>query len=166
MIRLLLEEDAEQYAALRRESLLDAPLAFTSSPADDFASDPRSVCEQIRRGPDQAVLFGAFRDGLVGATGMYRDRHAKAAHRAHIWGVYVSPAHRRNRLAAALLSAAIQHAESMTGIEWIHLAVSSSQPAARALYESLGFFSWGEEPDALRHEGRSVHEIHMALRLR
>ena len=45
MIRLLREEDADAYANLRREALLDAPLAFASSPDDDFISDVEAVRE-------------------------------------------------------------------------------------------------------------------------
>jgi ribosomal protein S18 acetylase RimI-like enzyme len=156
MIRILREEDAEAYAELRREALLDSPLAFTSSPADDLAFSPH---------PPDSVILGAFDRSLVGAVGAYRDRHVKASHRVHVWGMYVTPSHRGKGIAAELMRGVIEHARSLPGVSWVLLSVSSAAPGARSLYERLGFQVWGTEPDALRYEGRSVVENHMALKL-
>jgi len=168
MIRLLRDEDAEAYCELRHEALLDAPLAFAASPDGDFAGNAKAVREQLRRAPDWAIL-GAFRERagerLIGSAGIYRDQHLKAAHKAHLWGFYVTPPERRTGVASELLRAAIRHAESLPGITWLHLSVSSAASVAQRLYESVGFRTWGTEPDALRHEGRIVSECHMALRL-
>lgn len=164
MIRILREDDADAYAELRREALLDSPLAFTSSPADDFAFPPESLREHLRRAPE-SVILGAFDDGLVGAVGAYRDRHVKASHRVHVWGMYVTPSHRRKGIAVGLMQEVIQHARSLPGVSWVLLSVSSAAPRARRLYERLGFQLWGTEPDALRYEGESVVENHMALKL-
>jgi len=164
MIRALGEEDAEAYAALRREALRDSPLAFAASPEDDVVSSSEAVREQLRRGPE-SVIFGAFRGRLVGAVGLYRDRHRKASHKVHVWGAYVTPEHRREGLAALLLEAALHHAATLPGVSWVHLSVSSAAPAAQRLYERAGFRVWGTEPEALRHEGETAFEHHMALRL-
>ena len=94
MIRPLREEDAEVYLALRREALLDSPLAFASSPEDDFATSVETVREHLRQAPD-SVILGAFRPDVVGSAGLYRDRHVKSSHKAHLWGMYVKPGHRR-----------------------------------------------------------------------
>ena len=59
MIRKLRDDDAEAYIELRREALLEAPLAFASSPADDFAFSPDAVREQLRHAPE-SVIIGAF----------------------------------------------------------------------------------------------------------
>jgi RimJ/RimL family protein N-acetyltransferase len=79
--------------------------------------------------------------------------------------MYVTPAHRHRGLASELLRAVLQHAEAMPGVSWVHLSVSSAAPEAQKLYESAGFRPWGTEPDALRHDGRAVSELHMALHL-
>ena len=163
MIRALGENDIEDYLALRRRSLLDAPLALTASPDDDSALDPKLLREQMRRGPDW-MLFGAFRPDLAGAAGLVRDRHRKRAHIATLWGFWVAPEHRGTGLGAELLGAAIAHARSIA-IASIHLSVSSAAPEARRLYERAGFVLWGVEPDALRYEGRSYDEQHMTLQL-
>ena len=164
MIRLLREEDADSYTTLRREALIEAPLAFAASLDDDLACDAEAVREQIRRSTE-SVIFGAFRERLVDTVGLYRDRHLKSAHKVHLWGMYVTPAHRRQGLALALLRAALQHAPSMPGISLVHLSVTSAAPEARRLYEATGFTAWGEEPDALRWNGRSVSELHLGFRL-
>jgi len=164
MIRELREDDVQVYTELRRESLLESPLAFASSPADDFASSSEAVRDLLRRAPE-SVIFGAFCPQLIGAVGLYRDRHLKSSHKAHLWGMYVAPGHRRQGVAAELLQAALRHAWTMPGVSWIHLSVSSAAPAARRLYERAGFELWGTEPEGLRHDGQTVVEHHMALRL-
>jgi len=165
MIRLLRDEDAEAYAALRRESLIEAPLAFASSPDDDSVSDPEAVRQHLRRGPDTAI-FGAFGEQrLIGSVGLYRDRHVKAAHKAHLWGMYVTPSMRRSGVGSELLRAAIAHARGLGRVSWVHLGVTSAAPGALRLYASAGFRPWGTEPEALRHDGHAVSQVHMALRL-
>jgi RimJ/RimL family protein N-acetyltransferase len=79
--------------------------------------------------------------------------------------MYVAPSHRGKGIAAELMQGVIQHARSLPGVSWVLLSVSSAAPGARRLYERLGFQLWGTEPDALRYEGQSVVENHMALRL-
>lgn len=111
------------------------------------------------------MIFGAFDPHLVGVVGLYRDRHRKSAHKVHVWGMYVAPGHRGRGIAAALVHAALDHARTLPGAAWVHLAVSEAAPAARRLYERAGFTVWGTEPEALRHDGRSAVEHHMALRL-
>ena len=162
MIRLLREDDADTYLALRRESLRSAPLAFASSLDEDFASDPTTLRLHLCALPDK-VIFGAFADSLVGAVGLFRDRHKKSAHKAHLWGMYVQPTHRGRGFGSKLLDAALQHARSLSGISWVHVSVTTAAPEAQHLYESAGFRAWGTEPHALRHEGQSVPEIHMAV---
>lgn len=164
MIRALTAEDLDAYVALRREALLDTPLAFAASPGDDFASSAEALRESMKKAPDW-MLFGAFEERLIGSVGLFRDRHLKAAHKMHVWGMYVTPAHRGRGVAAALLAAAIAHARTVPGIDWIHLGVSEAAAAARRVYERAGFTIWGTEPDALRDGDRSVVEHRMALRL-
>jgi RimJ/RimL family protein N-acetyltransferase len=164
MIRPLGHDDADAYAALRRAALLDAPLAFAAAPGDDFVSSADAVRQELRRAPDW-VLLGAFDPGLVGAVGLMRDRHLKSSHKAHLWGMYVAPGHRGRGVGAELVQAAIAHARTLPGVSWVHLGVSAAAPAARRLYERAGFLTWGVEADALRHDGESVAEHHMALRL-
>ena len=130
MVRELTTDDAEAYVALRRTALLESPLSFASSIDDDFVSSPEAVCDQLRRTPD-STIFGAFRPDLVGTVGIYRNRHVKSSHKAHIWGMYVGPSHRRQGIGFELLQAALTHARELQGVSWVYLSVSSASPAAR-----------------------------------
>ena len=165
MINILSDKNAEEYIKLRREALLESPLAFASSLEDDHSSNVEKVLEYIRQGPD-SVIFGAFIEELVGMAGLYRDRHKKGSHKAYLWGMYVCPEHRRKGLGTQLVRAVIKHAKTLPGLEYIHLSVSSAAPEAQHLYESIGFSIWGTEFDALRYDDKTTSEHHMVLRLR
>jgi ribosomal protein S18 acetylase RimI-like enzyme len=162
MVRELTIQDAEAYVAVRRKALIESPFAFASSPDDDIVSSTEAVCEQLRRTPDSTIL-GAFRPNLIGTVGIYRNRHTKSSHKAHIWGMYVVPGHRRQGIGSELLQGALSHARKLQGVSWVYLSVSSAAPEAKMLYENFGFQVWGTEPAALRHDGRTVTEHHMAF---
>jgi RimJ/RimL family protein N-acetyltransferase len=165
-VRPLAQSDAEELVRLRREALADAPLAFSASPATDVASTVDGARMQIGEG-DGAAVFGAFEGGrLVGMAGVYRPRHEKARHKVHVWGVYVTPDARGRGIAGELMDSVIKHARAIPEVAWVALAVSSSAPAARRVYERAGFQVWGMEIDAVRHGDESADENHMALRLR
>jgi ribosomal protein S18 acetylase RimI-like enzyme/catechol 2,3-dioxygenase-like lactoylglutathione lyase family enzyme len=162
IVRQLVSKDAEAYVALRGAMLVDSPAAFLASPEDDIASNVAGARERLAEGAVTAT-FGAFAPALVGAIGMYRDRHVKAAHKAHVWGMFVTPQLRRQGIGRRLLEAAIAHASRMGGVSQLSLSVSAAAPEAQALYESAGFRVWGTEPGAIRHAGKHVDEHHMVL---
>jgi ribosomal protein S18 acetylase RimI-like enzyme len=162
VIRELRNGDVEAYARLRRESLLDSPLAFVASPADDVFSDEERVCEEIRRTPE-SVIIGAFRPVLVDAVGLYRDRLLKSSHKTHLWGLYVTPTHRRQGIASELLDAVLRHAATLPEVSWVHLKVSAATPGAQRFYERAGFRVWGTEPAGARYKGQTVADFHMAF---
>jgi RimJ/RimL family protein N-acetyltransferase len=165
-IRRLDQGHAEAWAALRREALEAHPLAFGAS----IPEDPGSLVELIRArlaSDEESCVFGAFAGtSLVGIVGIRRDTGKKERHKSLIWGMFVSPTHRRSGVGAALLQMAIAHARTWPGVEQVQLAVSEVAEDARRLYERNGFQSWGREPRALCWEGRSVDETHMILDLR
>jgi ribosomal protein S18 acetylase RimI-like enzyme len=161
-IRKLAPGDAKAYLALRRAMLLDSPLSFKSSPEDDFASNPELLGEILGDGREKVIL-GAFSPGLVGAVGIFRERHLKAAHRAHVWGMFVTPEFRRRGIGEKLLDAALAHAREMGGITRVDLGVSDAAPGAQKLYESAGFRAWGTEPHSIHYRGRVAAEHHMVL---
>jgi ribosomal protein S18 acetylase RimI-like enzyme len=163
-IRILTEADADTFVAIRRTALQDSPGAFLASPEDDSASSEAAARELLRRVPD-SLVFGVYAPDLSGTLGLYRDGTRKAAHKAHLWGMFVLSAQRRCGLATHLLRTAIEHARALEGVTVVHLSVSDSAPAARRLYESAGFKTWGIEPDAIRVGPFSYSEHHMILTL-
>lgn len=161
---LLTPEDASEYVAIRREMLQDAPWAFLASEAQDRGCDVEKVKVSLAR--DDAAIVGVRDNGkLVAVAGVVREEPLKRRHIAMIWGVYVTPAARGRGHARAVVSRAMEVARSWAGIASIHLAVNQNAPAARRLYQSLGFIEWGSEPDAVRIDGRSLAEYHMHMRI-
>jgi RimJ/RimL family protein N-acetyltransferase len=164
-IRELLAEDAERYQALCLEGLQDEPTAFLSSQAEEAEYTLEFVASRLNSA-DGSFTLGAFSDEiLVGLVGLFRKRHAKEDHNSVVWGMYVEPSHRGQGLGRALLEAALSRARGIDGLSAVHLAVNEANPVARRLYESLGFETWGIEPDAFRVDEVPVTEIHMRLEL-
>jgi RimJ/RimL family protein N-acetyltransferase len=161
LIRLLAPEDAESYVALRREMLEDSPWAFAAGPGDDQALNAAIVVQRISE-PGQAIVGAWEPEGaLIGAAGVYRPSHTKMAHRAHLWGVYVTPRARGRGIGARILARALEVARSWPGVTSVGLSVSTRSVGARRLYERLGFRAWGAEPGALVVDGVAYDEVHM-----
>jgi ribosomal protein S18 acetylase RimI-like enzyme len=163
MIRRLVAADAADFLRIRREALAQEPLAFCASPEDDRAQSAADF-ERYLTHPTNAA-FGAFAPELVGIVGVVREVRAKTAHRAQVWGVYVTAAHRGQGHGRALVEAAIGYARSLRGVTQLQLAVTEPGKAALKLYERAGFVVWGTEPDAIRVDGAFVAEHHMVLTL-
>lgn len=160
-VRPLTAADLPSYVALRREMLADAPWAFAADESNDRGLDPEGLARSLA-GPGFA-LIGAVDDhaAVVGAAGLIRNQHAKMAHRALIWGVYVTPPSRGRGLAERIMTATIDLASTWPGVNSVGLSVSEKATAARKLYERLGFVAWGLEPDALHLGSESYAEAHM-----
>lgn len=142
----------------------DSPWAFASSPQDDRALDPAQLRSSLAN-PDFALCAG-FRDStLIASAGILRQEKIKFRHLAMLFGVYVTPSARGCGAGAGVVNAAIETARSWPGVDWVQLGVSERSNEARRLYERLGFFAWGVEPDATRIGTSGYAEIHMRLRL-
>lgn len=110
--------------------------------------------------------MGAFEDGsLIGMATFIRETGLKERHKGHIYGVYVGLAHRRKGVGQALLAALLERAKRDPSLEQILLAVGTRQSAAKQLYVSFGFETYGTEPRALKVGARYVDEDHMVLRI-
>jgi GNAT superfamily N-acetyltransferase len=159
--------DAEDYQRLRLAGLLECPLGFRSSHADEVGRSAAEVGERLRAAPDgSACVFGARLDGrLVGTLAFTRLRRAKVAHAAELTGMYVAPACRRWGIGGALLGEAIAHARGLTGLRYLRLAVNASNQPARTLYRSWAFECVGVEPEAVFAAGRYHDEELWILRL-
>lgn len=165
-IRSLTPADAAAYVALRREMLEDSPWAFAASPGDDVALDPAGVAARLGAPGGGYAIIGGWSGGrLAGAAGIIRSEHVKMAHRAHIWGVYVTPSARGSGLGAGIMRGVFDHARSWPGVTSVGLSVSVRSLEAIRLYERLGFTHWGLEPGALILDGRAHDEVHMVASL-
>jgi RimJ/RimL family protein N-acetyltransferase len=164
-IRRLTPADASAFQALRLAALQEAPSAFGSSYEEERDLSASTIEERLTARPDRGP-FGAFEDdALVGLIALGRENMNKLAHKALIWGMYVTPSARGRGVGRALLLEALSFARSVPGIRQVNLCVNASNERAIRVYESVGFKSFGREPGAMLLNGELHDEVHMYLRL-
>lgn len=115
---------------------------------DDFTPGPLRLSERVRQllaeGEMTVLLGGAGPDGL--AVLRFRPAIWTRALECYLAELYVVPERRGHGLGRALMNAAIEVAREK-GADRMDLGTSEDDVAARALYESLGFYNREGKPD-------------------
>jgi ribosomal protein S18 acetylase RimI-like enzyme len=159
-VRRLGSEDAAAFQALRLEGLAHHPRAFAASHDEETGQSLADVAARLERQP----VFGGFDAGaLLGIAGFAVPPLAKKRHNGLLWGVYVREAARGRGLGRALVLAVIEHARAH--VVQLHVAVVATNDAARRLYRTLGFTTYGLEPRGLACAGRYFDQELMVLML-
>ncbi|MBB5463576.1 GNAT family N-acetyltransferase [Paraburkholderia sp. Cpub6] len=160
-IRLLVAPDAELFKSLRLLAVESSPTSIWPTREEEMARSIEQTADRIQATPTQAV-FGAF-DGevLAGITGIRREPLHQVTHKATIWGVFVNPSYRGQGIAQTLLAAATAHATEKWNSIQLMLCVNAENVAAKSLYVSQGFQTFGLEPRAMQVDGRFYDEEHM-----
>ncbi|MFC7686261.1 GNAT family N-acetyltransferase [Ureibacillus sp. GCM10028918] len=163
-IRLLNEEDAQKYQALRLRALQTDPENFGSTYEREVHFTIEVVEERIRQAEDRYVL-GAFNEegSLVGVVRFMRALDLKSRHKGSIYGMYVATEVRGQGVGRTLMVEVIKRAKDFDGVEQIHLQVVSTNESAKKLYKSLGFKTYGVEPRGLKEGDQYFDEDLMVL---
>jgi ribosomal protein S18 acetylase RimI-like enzyme len=165
-ITRLTADDAPRYRALMLNAYAVAADAFTSTP-EERAAEPMSWW--VRRIADPqglSVAFGAFDDGaLVGTASIEFAAKPKTRHKAHLIGMFVDEAARHRGAGRSLVRAVLAEAASRPGVLVVTLTVTEGNLPAIALYESIGFKTFGVEPMAIATPGGFRSKVHMLLTL-
>lgn len=167
-VRPLTEDDAAAFRALRLRGLREEPDPFTSTYDEEREWPLERTQAQLRALGAAAVdaVLGVFEEGaLVGVLGVAREGQRKMRHRVILWGMYVAPEARGRGHGRGLLDAALTRLRGVPGIEQVHLAVVSTNEAARRLYQRAGFRVVGTIPGALKDGDRYLDEEFMMMHL-
>jgi len=149
------------------ESLENEPFAFGRSAEEHYHIPVETIAQRFRDSHPGYFTLGAFENGsLVGMATFMRDEGLKERHKGRVFGVYVSKEQRRIGLARTLITALLERAKRDPSLEQVLLGVATGQTAARQLYRSLGFETYGTEPKALKVGSQYIDEDHMILWIR
>ncbi|MBN1313036.1 MAG: GNAT family N-acetyltransferase [Anaerolineae bacterium] len=158
-IRLIVPTDAASYQALRLRALREHPEAFLASYDEEADTPIEEIAQRLASTPPDILHFGAWHDeALIGMLVLLRPKRIKARHKASLGGMYVVPEERRSGVGRQLLEHVLSHAQTLSGLEALTLAVTVGNEAARQLYLKAGFVPYGIEPRFIR-VGPDYHDV-------
>jgi RimJ/RimL family protein N-acetyltransferase len=163
-IQRLKEADAQMFWDFRLKALESEPNAFGESVEEHRLTTVEALAQRLQSNAADNFVLGAFDESmLVGTAGFYRMQPRKQRHKGWIWGVFVAPEYRGRGLARGLLVRLLEMVTAIAGLQCILLKVATTQRAARRLYMSVGFRSFGIEPRSLKVGDNYVDEEHMIV---
>lgn len=162
IVRLLNPTDAEAYQKVRLIALQNHPEVFASSYEEEKDRPAEFYGQRFQS--EEAFTYGAFDNGiLIGTVTLFIESKLKLKHRANIFAMYVSPEKRKMGAGKLLMTAALEQARALSGIEQIYLTVEASNEPAKKLYASCGFETIEKDKRALKIGEQYFDEEHMVL---
>jgi ribosomal protein S18 acetylase RimI-like enzyme len=115
---------------------------------DEITPGPEALADRVREllaGDDFVVLL-AGSEALGLAVLRFRPSIWTEGLECYLAELYVQPEHRGQGLGRALMTATLETAKAR-GADYIEVATSEDDVAARALYERFGFINREQDPD-------------------
>jgi len=157
-------EHVSAYRDLRLRGLREHPEAFGETAQAFEARSLGEISERIAaQEKSGGLILAALSESgtMLGCVGLAVQEAGKSRHRGALWGMYVIPEARGQRVGKALVEELIARAQKLEFMEQIHLAVVTSNKSAVRLYESIGFETYGTDPKVLKVEGKYFDEYLM-----
>jgi ribosomal protein S18 acetylase RimI-like enzyme len=145
-VRRIRTGEWRQYRELRLEALKDAPLAFEERYSESVEQADEFWQGRVARGASGvgSSLFVAVDAGrFVAKASCFVESEVTEHVSTQIVGVYVTPRHRGNGVAEALLTATIRWAREEPRADRIRLFVMQENERATAFYRRIGFHDTG-----------------------
>jgi ribosomal protein S18 acetylase RimI-like enzyme len=151
-IRFIRENDVAAFKALRLEALRAHPEAYVTDYEED-AAQPDSVWRdrvgKAAGDPSGSIVLAEAGDELAGMVGVWRANGIKARHEANIWGVYVRPKYRGNKLTDKMITEALGWCRG-GNVRIVRLTVVTCNTAAICSYQRCGFLVCGISPERIK----------------
>jgi len=168
-ISRLTPKEYDQFYALRLESLENCPEEFATD-AEAWKNASRETINKLLITSEErkdAPILGAWEgEKLVGLAGVNRDLRPTVRHKSTLWGMYVSPAHRKQGIGYELLSKIIEVLKEESDLRMIRAVVTITSADALALLNKMGFKVYGQEPEAKQWEGKFYDQVFLWLPLK
>jgi len=159
-IRAATVDDAASLLALRLEALTIHPEAFAADVDKTAAEGENSWLERITdntRTESGSIVIACTANEVIGVTGIVRGHWPKTRHSGTLWGVYVSPNWRGNKIGAAIVNGCVEWATAHN-LTVITLGVTNSNLPAIRWYTACGFKEYGDVPRAILYKDNYYDE--------
>jgi ribosomal protein S18 acetylase RimI-like enzyme len=162
-IRPLTTQDTAAYQTLRLKALQTNPESYLATfeteqtkAADSFAWEIRSATS-----PPISGYYGLFlNENLIGYVQLDQINLPKQRHTAHLYNLYVDPAHRGQGYATKLLDHLTKLAKEHH-IERLFITCNRQNTPAQHFYQKLGFKQFGLKEKSVKWQGEYDDEVEL-----
>jgi ribosomal protein S18 acetylase RimI-like enzyme len=161
LIRRTAEIDSDGLRTLRLQALQQHPELFAVDYETEQAKPAEAWVVQAR---DSIIYVAVLGKHLIGMAGISQGQTSKTRHKGDLWGVYVQPAHRGQRIGQQLVGTCIEWAQQQ-GMLYLNLVVGTTNTAAVGCYKKCGFRIYGVEPNCILYQGVLYDEFVMTKEL-
>jgi len=161
LIRRTAQADADGLRTLRLQTLQQHPELFAVDYETEQAKPPEAWVTEAR---DSIIYVAVLENHLIGMAGVLRGETSKTRHKGDLWGVYVQPIYRGQRIGQRLVVACTEWAQQQS-MRYLNLVVGTTNTAAVGCYKKCGFRIYGVEPNCILYQNVLYDEFVMTKEL-